>query len=134
MLDIYLDNTYFDYKYSRAKIKHNQNNPKLSKNFSTITNNLVRCQKLDCLRQKNIENTAKVNNNLIHIISDIEVLTLSYELIKYKPSKMINGLKSKTFSNIELNWLNLLSKQILTGKIINCDLSRSFEIGCELLV
>ncbi|CAM9222539.1 unnamed protein product [Sphacelaria rigidula] len=77
---------------------------------------------------------AKVNNDLIYVISDIEVLTLSYELIKYKPSKMMNSLKSKTFSNIELYWLKSLSDHILAGKTNNCGLSRSFEIGCELLL
>lgn len=45
-----------------------------------------RCGALINLRNDNLSNHNLINDKLIHIISDLEVLTLAYELLRSKAS------------------------------------------------
>lgn len=59
----------------------------------------------------------KLNSSrLIHIISDVRVLTLAYELIKSKPGNTTPGLDGITLDGISLDYLTRLSKLIKAGK------------------
>jgi group II intron reverse transcriptase/maturase len=68
------------------------------------------------LRQLNRDNPSRVNGGTIHIVSDIEVLSLAYELIKSKPGNMTSGIDRTTLDGIDLKWISNVSHQLLAGK------------------
>ena len=83
------------------------------------------CGKLVELRKIAID-TLKTNSqgkpyhirypNLIHYISNLEILILAYELIKSKPGNMTKGGSSETLDGITLEDLSKISKKLLSGK------------------
>ena len=74
------------------------------------------CDALLNLRQANSKKTLLLNENLIHIISDINVLILAYELIKSNPGNMTPGSTEITLDGINLDWFTNLSKELLAGR------------------
>jgi len=56
-----------------------------------------------------------VNNNLIHIVSNQEVLILAYEIIKSKPGNTTPGSDSQTLDGIDLRWFKKTGESLLTG-------------------
>lgn len=121
MLNICLNNSYSS--QLRSIITYHQNRFKLFRvvfflfrRFFSAKALLIKCKKLELLRQENIKNATKINNDLIYVISDVDVLMLSYRLIMDKPSKMTNSLNSSTFRYSELCWLKNLSYELLADK------------------
>lgn len=128
---------YNDYKMVNVRF--------LSCNYSPLLHsNSVRCGKLEQLRKDNTNDASNKNSKLIHLISSMEVLMLSYELIKCNSSKGTVSKKDKFFNNIELQWLKSISYKLLKGnlflhhankkKFIKSYLSRSVKVGCDLFV
>lgn len=74
------------------------------------------CEKLTNLRLINQNNPTHVNSNLIHVISDVNVLKLSYELIKSKPGNMTMGSVPSTLDGIDLKWIEETSQKIRAGQ------------------
>ena len=68
------------------------------------------------LREVNKRDIKHVNDKLIHIVSDLEVLILSYELIKSNPGNTTPGSDSKTLDKLDLNWFKRTRKSLLAGK------------------
>jgi len=60
------------------------------------------CARLVDLRKINLENTFHVNKNIIHIISDMSVLVLAYELIKSNPGNMTPGVNNSTLDGLDI--------------------------------
>jgi len=54
------------------------------------------CSRITELRRRNQEDPSMVNFRLIKLISNLEVLTLAYELIKSKPGNMTKGTTPET--------------------------------------
>jgi len=71
----------------------------LSKKPCIISNE---CARLVDLRKINLENTFHVNKNIIHIISDMSVLVLAYELIKSNPGNMTPGVNNSTLDGLDI--------------------------------
>lgn len=72
--------------------------------------------KLKELHELNKLNPNLINEKLIHVISDIDVLRLSYELIKSKPGNMTLGITEETLNGLDLEFLLKMSKTIKSGK------------------
>lgn len=70
--------------------------------FSSISG-ITSGTRLDELMELNKKDTERINNKLIHIVSDVEVLILSYEIIKSKPGNSTPGIDSITLDGIDLN-------------------------------
>jgi group II intron reverse transcriptase/maturase len=68
------------------------------------------------LRKVNKTDIKHVNDKLIHIVSDLEVLILSYELIKSKPGNTTTGIDSTTLDKLDMNWFENTRKSLLAGK------------------
>ena len=68
------------------------------------------------LRETNKIDKKHVNDKLIHIVSDLEVLILSYELIKSKPGNSTPGSDSFTLDKLNMDWFKNASKSLLAGK------------------
>lgn len=82
-------------------------------NSNIIANASVRLKEL---REVNKKNNKHVNNKLIHIVSNLEVLILSYELIKSKPGNTTPGTDSTTLDKLDLDWFKKTQKSLLAGK------------------
>lgn len=74
------------------------------------------CARLVNLRKVNLENTFHVNRNTIHIISDINVLILAYELIKSNFVNMSSSVNDSTLDKLDKEWLQKVSTQLKQGK------------------
>jgi len=74
------------------------------------------CARLVDLRKINLENTFHVNKNIIHIISDMSVLVLAYELIKSNPGNMTPGVNNSTLDGLDIAWLQKVSTELKQGK------------------
>ena len=73
--------------------------------------------KLKELHELNKLNPNLINEKLIHVISDIDVLRLSYELMKSKPEgNTTPGITEETLDGLELEFLLKMSKTIRSGK------------------
>lgn len=81
---------------------------------SNITGNSSDCLKE--LMKINKSNNNHVNHKLIHMVSDLNVLILSYEQIKSKPGNNTTGSDLQTFDKINLNWFKKISTLLLAGK------------------
>lgn len=102
------------------------------------------CVELEQLRKDNTNDVLNINNKLIHLISSMEILMLSFELIKRNFSKGTVSQKGNFFNNIELQWLKSISYKLLRSnfflrhvnkkKIIKSYLLRSVKVGCDLFV
>lgn len=68
------------------------------------------------LREVNKRDIKHVNDKLIHIVSDLEVLILAYELIKSKSGNTTPGSNSETLDKIDLNWFEKTRESLLSGK------------------
>nr|YP_010338873.1 hypothetical protein MW410_mgp16 [Bangia atropurpurea]UNJ18840.1 hypothetical protein [Bangia atropurpurea] len=79
----------------------------------TISNE---CAKLWNLREVNLENKLNVNKNTIHIISDMKVLVLAYELIKSNSENMTPGVDKSTLDGLDMLWLQKVSTELKQGK------------------
>lgn len=71
---------------------------------------------LMALRNRNVANKELVNNNLIHIISNLDVLVLAYELIKSNPGNMTKGITSETLDGLNLTSLVKISNLLKAGQ------------------
>ena len=71
-----------------------------SSNSNIINNSCV------CLKEliKDNSNLNHLNKKLIHIVSNPEVLILSYEIIKSKPGNSTSGSDNITLNKIDLTW------------------------------
>lgn len=76
----------------------------------------VGCDALLSLRQTNKLEKNLVNDKLIHIISDVNVLVLAYELIKSNPGNMTLGSSRETLDGLDLQWFDNISKDLKAGK------------------
>lgn len=76
------------------------------------------CARLVDLRKVNSENKFQVNKNTIHIISDMNVLILAYELIKSNPGNMTPGVNGSTLDGLDKMWLQNISTKIKQGKFL----------------
>nr|AIB08181.1 hypothetical protein [Neoporphyra perforata] len=76
------------------------------------------CARLVNLRKVNFENKFHVNKNTIHIISDMNVLILAYELIKSNPGNMTPGVDGSTLDGLDKTWLQNISTKIKQGKFL----------------
>ena len=74
------------------------------------------CARLQSLRKVNLENKVYINKNTIHIISDINVLVLAYELIKSNPGNMTPGVDKSTLDGLNIMWLQKVSTELKQGK------------------
>ena len=82
------------------------------------------CARLVNLRKVNFENTFHVNKNTIHIISDLNVLILAYELIKNNPGNMTPSVNVSTLDGLGKSWLQKISIELKQGKFL-------FSAGCK---
>lgn len=78
--------------------------------------NQSRGDRLTHLKQINYEDSNHINENLIHIISDIDVLSFAYESIKSKPGNMTPGYDKQTLDGIDITWLEKTSFQLRAGR------------------
>lgn len=74
------------------------------------------CDILMTLRNQNSLNPNLVNSNVIHVISDLQVLVLAYELIKSNPGNMTKGPTEETLDGLTLIKLGKISDQLKAGK------------------
>jgi group II intron reverse transcriptase/maturase len=81
---------------------------------SSISKNL--CVSLKELIDINKKNTSHINDNLIHIVSQLEVLILAYEIIKSKPGNLTPGSNDITLDKIDLGWFSKTSCKLKSGK------------------
>jgi group II intron reverse transcriptase/maturase len=85
--------------------------------FSSVANiNDQSCVDLKELMELNKNKAEHVHDKLIHIVSDVKVLTLAYEIIKSNPGNMTTGIDSTTLDGINLNWITTVSKELKAGK------------------
>ncbi len=86
------------------------------KRFSSIANiNERSCVSLNELTNLNKNNKKHINDKLIHIVSNIKVLILSYENNKNKWNSYILSVDSSLLNNINLKWLTTISKELKVG-------------------
>lgn len=71
---------------------------------------------LMALRNQNISNNKIVNFNLIHIVSDLEILVLAYEMIKSNPGNMTKGPTETTLDGTNLAKMLKVSNLLKAGK------------------
>lgn len=87
------------------------------RHFSSVTDITdSSCVELKELMKINESNKGHTNNKLIHIVSDIKVLILAYEIIKSNPGNSTPGVDSSTLDNIDLKWFDTVSKELKAGK------------------
>lgn len=72
--------------------------------------------KLKELHELNKLNPNLINEKLIHVISDIDVLKLSYELTKSNSGKITPGILKETLDESNLEFLLEISKNIKSGR------------------
>jgi len=68
------------------------------------------------LSEINKSNLQKVNSNLIHQISNTDILILAYERIQSNPGNLTPGPANETLDGIDNKFINNLSKILLSGK------------------
>nr|ACD85984.1 putative reverse-transcriptase protein [Volvox carteri f. nagariensis]ACX84835.1 putative reverse-transcriptase-like protein [Volvox carteri f. nagariensis]ACY06074.1 putative reverse-transcriptase-like protein [Volvox carteri f. nagariensis] len=68
------------------------------------------------LKKANSIDLARVNNGLIHIISDTNLLIFAYELLKSKSGYMTPGITEESLDAIDLAWYKHISNDIKAGK------------------
>lgn len=73
------------------------------------------CVKLKKLINVNKKNLNYKNDKLIHIVSDLGVLVLGYEIIKNKPANTTCGADSINLNKINFKWFTDISKLIKAG-------------------
>jgi len=74
------------------------------------------CDGLKNLWKSNQHNLLLVNHKLIHLVRDMEVLILAYELIKSNPGNMTPGPTKETLDGQTLKMLQDVSRQLRAGK------------------
>lgn len=72
-------------------------------------------EKLQQLITNNVTNKSLVNTNIMHIISDVDVLIAAYTRIKSKPGNMTAGIDSQTLDGININYFLLLQRELRSG-------------------
>jgi len=117
-------------KYINGGVKENLGSPKERKLygcgslvrrpgqrcFSSVSNIIdLSCVSLKELIKVN-SNTDHFNEKLIHIVSDPEILILSYEIIKSKPGNSTPGSDLWTLDSIGMDWFIKTSKVLKAGK------------------
>ena len=86
------------------------------KRFSSIANiNERSCVSLNELIKLNKNNKEHTNDKLIHIVSNIKVLILSYENNKNKLKSCFLSGDSFLLNNINLKWLIIVSQELKAG-------------------
>ena len=73
-------------------------------------------EELSTLYKNNINNPEMVNYGLIHVISSLATLIVSYETLKSKPGHMTPGLGKQMLNGTALRTLELLSRKLKAGK------------------
>lgn len=81
-----------------------------------VSKNTKGCDRLMALRNLNTFEPDRLNMKLIHVISDLEVLMLAYELIKSKPGNMTKGSTEETLDGLTLAKLGKISDQLKAGQ------------------
>lgn len=76
----------------------------------------IGCAKLVELKKLNTLNTGLINYNLIHLISNIELLVFAYESIKSIQGNMTRGSDNTTLDSISLDWFAKISLSLKAGK------------------
>jgi len=85
--------------------------------FSSVANiNDLSGVGLKELMKLNKNNKGHINDKLIHIVADVKVLILAYEIIKSKPGNFTPGIDSITLDEIDLKWFTEVSKELKAGK------------------
>lgn len=74
------------------------------------------CASLKELMKINKKNPKCTNDKLIHVITDPDVLLLSYELIKSNPGNSTPGSDKRTLDKINANWFANANKLLKAGK------------------
>lgn len=87
-----------------------------NRSVSATTISVPTCGRLEDLVKHNKENNQLVNDKLIHIVANLEVLTLAYEAVKSNLGNATLGVDAQTLDGIDLNWVQSTSKQLLAGK------------------
>lgn len=67
------------------------------------------------LTEKNLSNKSLVNQNIMHIMSDIDVLIAAYSRIKSKPGNMTPGVDAETMDGISKSYLLKLQRELRSG-------------------
>jgi len=84
--------------------------------FSSVAGSTTSgCGGLLNLRELNGINPNLLNKKIIHIISDMEVLTLAYELIKSNPGNMTRGSSPETLDGTSLAYLREIRNKLKAG-------------------
>jgi group II intron reverse transcriptase/maturase len=92
------------------------------------SSNVIKPSGSDILKElREINSKFTVNTKTIHVISDINILTLAYETIKSSPGNMTPGDDGKTLDGITLALLKKTSSDIKAGKF-NFSLARRVYI------
>jgi len=85
--------------------------------FSSVASfSAYACVGVKGLMKINKKNKKHINSKLIHLVSDIEVLVLAYEIIKSKPRNCTSYADSTVLDNIDLKWFSTISKGLSAGK------------------
>lgn len=85
--------------------------------FSSVAYiNVYSCVGLTELIKINKNNCNFINDNLIYLVSDIKILTLSCEILKSNLKKSISSIDSNSLDKIDLDWLSEASKKLKAGK------------------
>lgn len=72
-------------------------------------------EKLQQLITSNFNNKALVNTNIMHIMSDVDVLIAAYARIKSKPGNMTPGIDTETLDGISMDYFLLLQRDLRSG-------------------
>jgi retron-type reverse transcriptase len=78
--------------------------------------NSKECGKLTTLYERNKVDETYINENLIHVVGDIEILTLAYEQIKSNKGNMTPGVTPETLDGISKAYLERVASSIKAGK------------------
>ena len=72
-------------------------------------------EKLQQLITSNVNNKALINTNIMHIMSDIDVLIAAYARIKSKPGNMTPGIDTETLDGISMDYFLRLQRDLRSG-------------------
>jgi len=84
--------------------------------FSSVAHSTTaECERLVNLRELNGNNPNLLNKKIIHVISDMKVLTLAYESIKSNSRNITGGFSPETFDHSNLPKLKEISAKLRAG-------------------
>lgn len=72
-------------------------------------------EKLQQLITSNVNNKALVNTNIMHIMSDLDLLIAAYARIKSKPGNMTPGIDTETLDGINMDYFLRLQRNLRSG-------------------